>query len=282
MVRFVHETVSAQELDRSHTHPEVLALGLPRCATSSLQAALETLGFVPCMHMAHVQPSAERQRLATAAALEKDTPKRRKILGQLFAGFAATADFPSIVFADDLMDMYPDAPIVLNVRSGGAASWHTSFSEGLRFFDSWLFWVATFLVRSDRAMMRMMKATDDLYMERWGMTFRDRSIYDKHNDWVKDEARKRDREVLEFQAEHGWEPICQLLGKKMPSTTYPRINDQKTMKMVKRFIICRGLFHWAALFIILWVMMQVGVMLPQSVVSFAKAQAVWPVEDTQA
>lgn len=274
MVRFVHEAVSVQELDRSSTHPQVLALGLPRCATSSLQAALETLGFVPCMHMAHVQPSAERQRLVTAAVLEKDTPKRRKILRQLLAGFAATADFPSIIFADDLMEMYPDAPIILNVRSGGAASWHTSFSEGLRFFDSWLFWVATFLVKSDRAMMRMMKATDDLYMERWGMTFRDRPIYDKHNDWVRNEARKRGREVLEFQAEDGWEPICQLLGKKKPPTAYPRINDQKTMKTVKQFIICRGLAHWVGLFLILWVVMRVGVMLPQSGVSFVKAERV--------
>ncbi|KAJ0115464.1 hypothetical protein J7T55_012744 [Diaporthe amygdali] len=272
MVRFVHETVSTQGLDRSSTHPQVLALGLPRCATSSLQAALETLGYTPCMHMAHVQPSAERQRLVTAAALEKDTAKRRKILSHLFAGFAATADFPSIIFADDLMEMYPEASIILNVRSGGAESWHRSFSEGLRFFDSWLFWVATFLVKSDRAMMRMMKATDDLYMERWGMTFRDQEIYDKHNEWVREEARKRGRGVLEFQAEDGWEPICQLLGKKLPSTAYPRMNDQKTMKLVKRFIICRGLLHWVGLFIIIWVVMQAGVMLPQSGISFVKAQ----------
>lgn len=274
MVRFVHETVSAQELNRSSTQPQVLALGLPRCATSSLQAALETLGFTPCMHMAHVQPSAERQRLVTAAAQEKNTTNRHKILRQLFAGFAATADFPSITFADDLMDLYPDAAIVLNVRSGGAASWHTSFSEGLRFFDSWLFWVATFLVRSDRAMMGMMKAVDDLYMERWGLTFRDQLIYDKHNEWVRDEARKRGREILEFKAEDGWQPICQLLKKETPRTPYPRINDQKTMKMVKRFIIGRGLLHWVGLFFILWVMMQVGVMLPQSGVSFVKAERV--------
>ncbi|POS76445.1 hypothetical protein DHEL01_v205154 [Diaporthe helianthi] len=272
MVRFVHETVSAQELDLSSTHPQVLALGLPRCATSSLQAALETLGFTPCMHMAHVQPSAERQRLVTSAAQEKDTTKRRKILSQLFAGFAATADFPSITFAGDLMDLYPDAAIILNVRSGGAASWHTSFSEGLRFFDSWLFWVATFLVRSDRAMMGMMKAVDDLYLERWGLTFRDQTIYDKHNGWVRDEARKRGRKILEFKAEDGWQPICQLLGKdkETPRSPYPRINDQKTMKMVKLFIIGRGLLHWVGLFVILWGFIQVGLMLPHTAWSFVR------------
>ncbi|KUI53680.1 hypothetical protein VP1G_01127 [Cytospora mali] len=273
MVRFVHDAIDHQILVSS-TYPQVLALGLPRCATSSLQAALETLGYQPCMHMAHVQPSAERQLLVTAAVQEKDTAKRRKILSQLFAGFAATADFPSIIFADDLMDMYPDASIILNTRSGGAVSWHKSFSEGLRFFDSWLFWGATFLVKSDRAMMRMMKATDGLYLDRWGLTFRDREIYDQHNEWVRAEARKRGREVLEFQAEDGWEPICHLLGKKVPATAYPRMNDQKTMNMVKRFIIGRGLLHWVGLFVMLWLIMKVGVVLPESAISFVKAEQV--------
>ncbi|ROW05348.1 hypothetical protein VSDG_00525 [Cytospora chrysosperma] len=271
MVRFVHDTIDHKSLT-SATHLKVLALGLPRCATSSLQAALETLGYQPCMHMAHVQPSAQRQRLVTAALQEKDTAKRRKILSQLFTGFAATADFPAVVFADDLMDMYPEAPIILNTRSGGAVSWHTSFSEGLRFFDSWFFWGATFLVKSDRAMMRMMKATDKVFLERWGLTFRDREIYEQHNNWVRAEARKRGRKVLEFQAEDGWEPICDLLGKQVPATPYPRVNDQKTMKMVKRFIIGRGLLHWVGAFVVLWLVVKVGVVLPESGFSFVKAE----------
>lgn len=272
MVRFVHDTLTTNP--NTSLRPQVLALGLPRCATSSLQSALETLGYTPCMHMAHVQPSAERQQLVTAAVREPDATRRRKILSQLFAGFAATADFPSIIFADDLMDMYPDAPIILNGRRGGAVDWHRSFSEGLRFFDSWFFWVATALVQSDRAMMRMMKATDELYMRRWGMTFRDVEIYDKHYEWVRAEARRRGREVLEFTAEDGWVPVCKLLEKKVPSVPYPRMNDQKTMKMVKRFIIARGLLHWIGLLVVLWIIMKVGVALPLGQVSFVKAQEI--------
>lgn len=44
--------------------------------------------------------------------------------------------------------------------------------------------------------------------------------------------------------------------------------------MVKRFIIGRGLLHWVGLLVMLWVVMQVGVMLPQSGVSFVKAEGV--------
>lgn len=263
MVRFVHDTLNPQEVDTT-LHPQVLALGLPRCATSSLQSALETLGFDPCMHMAHVQPSAERQQLVTTAILHAhDTAQRHKILSRLFAGFTAVADFPSIIFADDLMDLYPDAAIILNTRKGGAQSWHTSFREGLQFFDSWTFWIATFLVQSDRAMMRMMKATDGLLISRWGLTFRDESIYDRHNAWVRAEAAKRGRTVLEFTADDGWAPLCGYLGKPVPvGVAYPRMNDQKNMKMVKRFILARGVLHWVVLVFLVWLLMKLSVGIP--------------------
>lgn len=267
MVRFVNESVANKALDTS-VRPQVLAMGMPRCATSSLQAALENLGYAPCMHMAHVQPSAERQRLVTEALLEThDVHRRRQILSELLAGFAATADFPSIAFADDLMDMYPDAPIILNLRAGGASVWHKSFSEGLRFFDSHFFRIVTFLVKSDRAMVRMQKAADAVYRRRWGVTFRDEVIYDKHNEWVRAEASKRGRAVLEFMAEDGWGPLCGFLGKQVPSVPYPRMNDQKTMAMVRAFIVGRGLLHWIGFFVLLWVLTRIAPLLPHHIIT---------------
>lgn len=43
----------------------VIAAGLPRCATSSLQKALESdvIGCYPSMHMAHIVPHPERGRV---------------------------------------------------------------------------------------------------------------------------------------------------------------------------------------------------------------------------
>lgn len=86
---------------------KVICAGLPRCATSSLQAALEgpVIGISPCIHMAHVAPHTDRLRLVLAAMAETDnTTRRQEILGELFAGYAASADFPGVLFADDLMD----------------------------------------------------------------------------------------------------------------------------------------------------------------------------------
>lgn len=272
MVRFVNDSLADKALDTS-VRPQVLALGLQRCATSSLQAALEGLGYAPCMHMAHVQPSAERQRLVTAAFREMhNVERRRQILSILFSGFAATADYPSIVFADDLMDMFPDAPIILNLRRGGAAAWHKSFREGLRFFDSSLFRIVTCLVKSDRAMVRMHRAADELYLQRWGVTFRDEVIYDKHVEWVRAEAKKRGRAVLEFMAEDGWGPLCRFLGKDMPSVPYPRMNDQKKMAIVKAFIVTRGLAHWLGLLTLCWLLVRIGTLVSYHIIASTKAE----------
>lgn len=57
------------------------------------------------MHMAHVAPHPDRLKLCLAAMAEVDsTAKRHKILRTLFAGYAASADFPGNIFMDDLMD----------------------------------------------------------------------------------------------------------------------------------------------------------------------------------
>lgn len=273
MVRFVNDSLNNKALDTS-VRPQVLALGLQRCATSSLQAALEALGYAPCIHMAHVQPSVERQRLVMEALRETDdVDRRRQVLTKLFSGFAATADYPSIVFADDLMDMFPGAPVVLNQRAGGAAAWHQSFRAGLRFFDSRFFRLVTLLVPSDRATVRMHKAADAVCVRRWGLTFRDAAIYDRHNAWVRAEAKKRGRAVLEFTAEDGWGPLCRFLGRDVPSAPYPRINDQKTMARVRAFIVVRGLAHWVGFFALLWALTRVGALVPyHQVLSAVKAE----------
>jgi hypothetical protein len=105
-MRFLSDNKTNGEIHKSQRSLEVIAAGLPRCGTSSLQAALESsyLGFSPSMHMARVVPHADRAQLVIDALREKDRCRRQKILHQIFDGFAATCDFPGVMFIDDLMD----------------------------------------------------------------------------------------------------------------------------------------------------------------------------------
>ena len=115
MVRFLSDS---RVVDPSSRRLQVIAAGLSRCATSSVQAALESpyLDFNPSMHMAHVAPHAHREQLVIDAMQEENRERRHKLLHQLFDGYAATSDFPGWAFVDDLMDMYPEAKVVLNQR----------------------------------------------------------------------------------------------------------------------------------------------------------------------
>jgi len=75
---------------------QVIAAGLPRCGTSSIQAALESpyLGFAPAMHMASVMPHTDRLQLVVDAIQEEDRKRRHELLHKLFDGYGATSDFP--------------------------------------------------------------------------------------------------------------------------------------------------------------------------------------------
>lgn len=247
-MRFINER---KDIQKSTEDLQVLGTGLSRCATSSLQAALETLGYAPTMHMAEVAPSAEREQLVIDAMRENDTARRQKLLHQIFDGYAATTDFPGWCFTDDLMDMYPDAKLVLNTRTS-AAAWSKSINEALRFFGSNAYYYTCIWWKTDRlhwqihqtGYLKIAKnlniSPEDCFTEKH---------FNAHNEWVRREAKKRGRPVLEHRAEDGWEPLCKFLHKEIPSADvrYPWLNEAAAVKGLKIFLVARGLAAWAVM-----------------------------------
>ncbi|KAI1776440.1 hypothetical protein F4818DRAFT_380566 [Hypoxylon cercidicola] len=233
---------------------EVLAIGLPRCATSSLQAALESewLGYGPCMHMAHTVPWPERSQMVIDALYEPDREKRHKILYKLFAGFASQSDLPGIAFTDDLMDMFPDAKIILNQRQD-AHAFAKSVEGSIAFFHTWPYILSTILLKSDRLHWKIHFGVYKMFNQKLGTGIWDYDtlvdLYGKYNNWIKEEAKKRNRPVLEWQPHEGWEPICKFLGKPVPppEVPFPHINDHKEMQRLKVIVVARGLLAWAGL-----------------------------------
>ncbi|KAL7938784.1 hypothetical protein V8C35DRAFT_328727 [Trichoderma chlorosporum] len=225
-MRFLSNTMGP---DRQALGPQmqVIGAGLPRCATSLLQAAFESphLGYFPCMHMAHVMPSNERAEIILEAMQERDRQKRHALLHKIFDGYKATADFPGFWFIDDLMDMYPDAVLVLNQRRGGDESWLQSWNNSLAFFRTWTYLLLCLPVKNDRL--------------HWYL----------HYKYVLDEAEKRNRKVFIWTAEDGWESLCKFLGKDVPKNEpFPWVNDTAAMKFIQRILIARGIASWLAIF----------------------------------
>lgn len=247
-MRFLSNTMGE---DRSSLGPQmqVIGAGLPRCATSSLQAAFESphLGYFPCMHMARVMPSLERAQIVVDAMQETDKEKRQALLHKIFDGYKATADFPGFWFVEDLMDMYPDAVLVLNQRKGGDKSWLQSWENSIAFFRTWTYLLLCLPVKHDRLHWYMHQIAKKQLKERWNATNDLDGFYDTYQQFVLDAAKKRDRKVLIWTAEDGWGPLCEFLGKDAPKDEpFPWVNDAATMKFVQRILIARGIASWMA------------------------------------
>lgn len=227
---------------------QVIGAGLPRAATSSMQAAFEILGFGPCMHMAEILPHPSRLRLFINALREKNDAARKKMVRQLIHGHRSICDLPVVYFTPDLMDEYPDAKIILNQRPD-AKLWAKSAEESFWFFFSpWFKWVGL-LWPSDRMWYTLNMESIKLTKEKYGSdTPFSAETYNRYNEEVLAVAKARNREVLQFKAEDGWEPLCKFLGVKVPDQPFPRLNERTTFQLVRRIFIAKGLLSWAALF----------------------------------
>ncbi|KAB5563413.1 hypothetical protein GE09DRAFT_1285320 [Coniochaeta sp. 2T2.1] len=221
MIRFIHPIddktdVAGKKPPKMH----VLALGLSRCRTSSLKAALESdvIGAGPSMHMSRIAPPCASSTTGTAPP----------------------CDFPGWMFAADLMDIYPDAAVVLNRRQNGTREWADSIAASIRWFGTPAYLLSCYLWETDRLHYR-------IHRESYGASRRGGNYYERQNGWVRKETAGRGRRVLEWHVGDGWGPLCAFLGKDMPGDgrPFPHLNDAAAMRTVKRVLIARGLVTWA-------------------------------------
>ncbi|CAG8370302.1 unnamed protein product [Penicillium salamii] len=249
MVRFLADTRKAPVKNKPLL---VIGAGLPRTATSSLQVALEDLGFGPCLHMAHIIPHAERQQLLIDASRETDTEKRHKQIHELVDGHGAVVDIPAIFFLEDLMHLYPEAKVVLSSRPDPEI-WAQSARNSLRFFFTRRFYWIGLLWSTDRLWYKLNMRIVEWCRERIGEgdIFTASSAV-KYNEQVRELVAARGGEVLEFRAEDGWAPLCRYLEKEVPDKPFPKVNEKATFALIKNILIAKGLISWAALGGVLW------------------------------
>src|SRR5215204_6870182 len=94
---------------------KLIGAGLPRTATTTQMIALEMLGL-PSYHMRDMM-----------ADMSTSVPQYRQALegngdwDEIFDGKESTVDWPASYHWRELMDVYPDAKVLLSVRS--AESW---------------------------------------------------------------------------------------------------------------------------------------------------------------
>ena len=208
---------------------EIIGAGFGRTGTTSTKAALEILGFGPCYQMQETvrHPSHIRTWRALAAGEMVDWTA-------FLSGYQATVDWPACEYYRELMDIYPDAKVLLNVRDPDA--WYESTAATIytvtQVVPSWVRRLAPPIddfVRMNREL---------IWQGRFGGRFENRAhaiaVFNARIQEVK-RAVPADR-LLVFDVQEGWEPLCRFLDVPVPDgRPFPHLNEAAQLRMAIHF-----------------------------------------------
>ncbi len=193
----------------------IIGAGLGRTGTKSLKIGLERLGFGSCHHMEELFKN-PTQLPHWRAAIAGDFVDWDVVL----AGYNSCTDYPSAYFWRELAQTYPDAKVVLTVRS--VESWWESYSNTIMKALQNVPKDAPPHIREVRAMAAK------LWGEKtFGAALDDRTAgfaaYERYVDDVI--ASISSDRLLCFDVGEGWKPLCNFLGKPIPDGEFPRTNS---------------------------------------------------------
>lgn len=96
---------------------KVIGAGLPRTATTTQMIAFEMLGLGPCYHMRDLMADLDGQLGYWESAIDGNGSWEA-----VFDGYQSVADWPGSYHWRELMDVYPDAKVLLSVRDASRGS----------------------------------------------------------------------------------------------------------------------------------------------------------------
>ena len=197
----------------------IIGAGFGRTGTSSLQAALNQLGFGPAYHMREVFTVPGHSELWREA-------KRGKGDWQtIFKNYNSNTDFPGCCFYKELMEAFPNHKVILTVRDFD--NWYKSTSETIYQVQFAFFGVLKFLHLSHRKMINEV-IWDGVFDGKFCDKAYAKKKYDAHIEEVK-KVVPADK-LLVFSVKEGWGPLCDFLEVPVPTNEFPRLNDSEEFK----------------------------------------------------
>lgn len=188
---------------------KVIGTGFGRTGTESMRNALNILGLGPTHHMFELEEGTPLRPLWLDLA-RGGTPEWDK----LFEGYTACVDWPSAFYWRELINVYPDAKVLLTMRS--AESWWTSFEATiLKFIQS----------KTDLNGLAQLLIADQVFHGRPDDREHAISVYNQNVEEVL--ATVPSGRLLVHSLGEGWQPLCDWLGLPVPEMDYPSGNTTK-------------------------------------------------------
>jgi Sulfotransferase domain len=208
----------------------IVGAGFGRTGTTSLKAALEELGFGPSYTLSEVFAHPEHVGFWEAAGEEVDWE-------EFLAGYGVAVDWPACSFYEELMEAFPEAPVILTVRD--PTPWYESMRSTvyeLRKLTTGplpvrvAFALAGLFVPGVTGTVRL--ADRLVWEDTFDGRFEDRAyameVFERHNEAVR--QRVPPERLLVLDVREGWAPLCDFLGVKVPDEPFPRLNDAREMR----------------------------------------------------
>ncbi|KAL4800098.1 NAD dependent epimerase/dehydratase [Aspergillus venezuelensis] len=238
-----HDIVrTVTRIDRRHGKRQVpmkvLALGLCRTGTDSLRQALRALGYNDTYHgyLATLENPRDCELWYEALQAKYDgvgKPFGREEFDQLLGNCQAVCDFPAAAFAEELIEAYPEAKVILTDRD--IDEWHSSVKQTFEpvlsnpLLPLWQLLENVLVMHT-----RWLRPT---WAKIWKHYFNNnfeangRKAFRTHYDRVKEIVPPES--LLVYNVSQGWEPLCKFLGHPVPRQPYPTGNQVSVFQ--KRF-----------------------------------------------
>ncbi|KAI1246930.1 hypothetical protein MGN70_010815 [Eutypa lata] len=209
---------------------QVIGAGYSRTGTVSMQMALTKLLNGPVIHggtqvLEGSDAYCKTWIRAYEAKRRGDKEQTLKYVREATRGFVGTADLPTIDFVPEMVELYPEAKVVLVGRDPerwaksvagigkNASLWWLSYVmwpvPGWRWFPSF---IEQFIISS-----RQLQAEGD---KEGGPNPR---LLANYNNWIRSVV--PEDKLLEMELGQGWEPLCAFLDLPVPDEPFPRAND---------------------------------------------------------
>ncbi|HEY6780903.1 MAG TPA: sulfotransferase [Thermoleophilaceae bacterium] len=205
---------------------KVIGAGFGRTGTMSLKAALEQLGVGPCFHMIDLVRDPTPLPYWQAAVAGEDVDWREAL-----AGWESSVDWPGCSFWEQMLETWPDAPVLLSVRDPEA--WYRSCVNSIHAAKEMALRGELDGDSEDPPSPEVLAMINDLI---WNGTFDGRfldkqhalDVFQRHIDAVR--GRVPASQLLTYEVGDGWEPLCVFLGVPVPDVPFPHLNDTASFR----------------------------------------------------
>jgi hypothetical protein len=236
---------------------QVIGAGMSRTGTTSFGAALEYLLEGPVYHGGTQLLENEESHIKTWIDLLHHTPFKNASdrdfvldrVGKLIRGYVACTDIPFLAFVEELMQLHPDAKVIVTVRDPDRwwKSMEPVVTNGNLTVLSWILTPVPVL----RFFRQFHDAMDDgrfgeIFYRKGERKQPSRVTYDRNIEYLKKVVPPE--KLFFYDVRDGWEPLCKILNKPVPvDRPFPKLNDADVMENFIKSQVRRGLMYWAGI-----------------------------------